>query len=380
MPVIASRGQASAGGFGSSSPYHQPALIFTYVGQVGTPFAYRWDDTNGIGEAYASPPGWTGTQGTWIRTSLDEKIVAVGSYQALNAYEWNGQYSGFVRKYAEPTSYSGINIANNSALGWNADKTRAMTSSGSGSGFSPALISWSDAGFGAKLTASVVAYQYAVGTPSKGQVSPNGLYFVMGGNSYSGTVAAYRFDNALTSGHLPSYSDGGYGGGLGSPPYNFAWSPDGNYIFGGYAQNSSPNDGPNLVVYAFDPNSGVTKLNYANYPQPTGPMKFTFNRSGTHLFGYGSQRVNTRVGHQTTYIYDGSGGLTRMADSVSGATLTGTPNSGPPSFNKTETRVLVGLNVAPFYAIYQWSNTTGLGVRLSVPALGFTAYQWGTFI
>ena len=54
----------------------------------------------------------------------------------------------------------------------------------------------------------------------------------MGGNAYSGTVAGYRFDNALTTGHLSSYSDGGYGGGNGAPPYNFAWSPDGNYIFG----------------------------------------------------------------------------------------------------------------------------------------------------
>ena len=377
MPVIASRGAASAGGFGSSSPYHQPAIIFNHLAAVGTPFAYRWDDTNGIGEAYASPPGWTGTQGSWIRTSLDETIVALGSYSALNAYEWNGQYSGFVRKYAEPASYTGMSVTNQS-LGWNADKTRAITSSGSTSP-SFALINWSDAGFGTKLTATVPS-QYAVGTASKGQVHPSGLYWVMGGNNYSGTVGAYRFDNALTSGHLSGYADGGSGGGLGTPPYNFAWSPDGNYIFGGYFQNSSPNDGPNLVVYAFDPNSGITKLNSGNYPQPTGPMKFTFNRSGTHLFGYGTQRVTGRVGSATTYIYDGSGGLTRMADPVTGSTLAGQPNGGPPSFNKTETRVLVSLLAAPYYAIYQWSNTTGLGVRLSVPDLGFTAYQWGIFI
>jgi YD repeat-containing protein len=378
MPVIASRGQASAGGFGSSSPYHQPALIFSYIGQAGTPFAYRWDDTNGIGEAYASPPGWTGTYGSYIRTSLDEKIVSIGSTAGFNMYEWNGQYSGFVRKYAEPSTYSGA-YPGYPCIGWNKDQNRVITTSTSSSP-SFGMWNWSDSGFGTRLTTSGLPSQYAVGTANRAQVSPNGLYFVMGGNNYGANVAGYRFDNALTAGHLSSYGSEGYGGGLGVPPYNFAWSPDGNYIFGGYYQNSSPNDGPFLVIYAFDPNSGVTKLNYVNYPQPTGPMKFSFNRSGTHLFGYGQQRVTGRVGHQTTYTYDGAGGLTRLADSVSGATLQGNPNSGPPSFNKTETRVLVGLNAAPFYAIYQWSNTTGLGAKLSTPDLGFTAYQWGTFI
>ena len=377
MPVIASRGAASAGGFGSSSPYHQPAIIFNHLAAVGTPFAYRWDDTNGIGEAYASPPGWTGTQGTFIRTSLDEKIVAVGSYSALNAYEWNGQYSGFVRKYAEPASYSGINIANNQALGWNADKTRAMTSSGSGSGFSCALINWSDAGFGTKLTYTGTNPQYAVNTASKGQVHPSGLYWVMGGNAYSGTTAAYRFDNALTQGHLPTYAGAGYGGGLGQPPFNYAWSPDGNYIFGGYSQNSSPNDGPNGIIYSFDPNSGVSIISTF---YPNGPMKFSFNRAGTHLFGYGTQRITGRIGAASVFIYDGAGGITRMADGPTGSTIAGITAAGPPSFNKTDTRVLVGINTAPFYAIYEWSNTTGLGARLTMPSVGLTAYNWATFI
>jgi len=375
MPVIASRGAASAGGFGSTSPYYQPALIFG--NSLGTASAYRWDDINGIGEAYASPPSWAGAQVAYIRTSLDEKIVSIGSTAGFNMYEWNGQYSGFVRKYAEPSTYSGA-YPGYPCIGWNKDQNRVITTSTSSSP-SFGMWNWSDSGFGTRLTYTSANSQYAVGTARSAQVHPSGLYWVMGGNNYGSNVAGYRFDNALTYGHLSSYGSEGYGGGLGVPPYNFAWSPDGNYIFGGYAQNSSPNDGPNLVVYSFDPNSGVAKLNYGNYPQPNGPMKFTFNRSGTHLFGYGTQRVTGRVGSASTYTWDGTS-LVKLADGASGSTLAGTPNGSEPSFNRAETRVIVSLIGAPYYAIYQWSNTTGLGARLTVPDVGLTNYGFARFI
>lgn len=377
MPVIASRGAASASGFGASAPYHQPAIIFS-SSSIGIR-AYAWSDATGIGEQYAAPPG-TYSGGSQFPRGVNipqaqrdpngpiiVNIPSQGS-NGYNAYEWNG-LRGFVKKYAEPAVYT--NFAYMQA--WSGDRTRVATGTSSSPYFG--LYEWSDAGYGAKLVGSGTPPSASPGNGTTMLTSPDGNWWIQVGDSSSGKVQPYKFATALVYGtrsaaQAPSWSSTG-------SVLSLCFHPvETSYIIYTTSNSNSPTSGANIGGWYWSNDTGFTAGSAGQFyvgANGNGAGIGAFNPSGTHYILQGQRQVTGRIGYITVFNWNGGGSMSLMAEPPSGTTLTGFNSSVcQPSFNKKETYVVVAASVAPYYSIYAWSNTTGLGARQSVPDLGST--------
>ena len=376
MPVIGSLGSASAGGFGATAPYHQPGILFS-GGGLGLR-AYKWDEVNGIGEQFPAPPSYTGTAARPVqiignsRNPRINTIVSAPSIGGLgfNAYEWNGQRGGFVKKYGEPSSY--LSGATTSQETWNKDRTRVVHQISATPYF--AMWEWSAAGHGARLTTTG---SLSVASPQSDQMminSPNEEWFVQEGSSSSGYLQPYKWADALTlslrngwpSRNAPSYDI-----------RSFFWHPTDPYVMFTGSNPGSPQSGSMWGGFTWNNSTGFTAGTTGTATpnvNVNGSMIGAFNPSGTHIVTAGTRTITGRIGYINVIIWNGAHNtLTLMAEPPSGTTLAGSVIQGSnPSWNSKETYVAVSAAVAPWYSIYRWSNTTGLGVRLSVPDLGAT--------
>ena len=266
---------------------------------------------------------------------------------------------------------------------WNKDRTRVATgSSGSSSGYF-SLYSWSDAGYGVKLSNSGSIPQATPGNGIQMITSPNGEWWIQVGASSSQRVQPYPFATAT---NLSVRASVGQQSSVNSSQsiHSMAFHPTEGYVLYTTGNNVS-NNGPFWGCWIWNNSTGFTALSAGRvYPGSTcnGNAVAAFNSAGTHVVASGALTVPGRIGYINVGLWNGSGLISLMAEPASGATLSGGIVSGVSqvSFNAKETHVLVSCNVAPFYAIHQWSNTTGLGVRLSVPDLGATSTLVGKFI
>lgn len=388
MPVIGSLGSASAGGFGATAPYHQPGILFS-GGGLGLR-AYKWDEVNGIGEQFPAPPGYVGTPARAVQiigNSQNPRINTIVSAPSVggggrNAFEWNGQRGGFVKKYGEPSSY--LTGSANSQDTWNNDRTRVVHQINATPYF--AMWTWSEAGYGTRLTTTG---SLTVASPQTDQMminSPNGEWFLQEGNSSSGHLQPYKWTDALTLGVRNGWPSGSSAA---TDIRSFFWPPtptnDPAYVLYTGSNPGSPLSGSMWGAFTWNNSTGLT-AGTAGRVNPNvnvnGSMIGAFNPSGTHIVTAGTRSITGRIGYINVLIWNGApNNCTLMAEPPSGTTLSGGVIQGSnPSWNSKETYLVVTAAVAPWYSIYRWSNTTGLGVRLSVPDLGATGALVAKFI
>ena len=389
MPVIGSLGSASAGGFGATAPYHQPGILFS-GGGLGLR-AYKWDEVNGIGEQFPAPPSYTGTAARPVQiigNSQNPRINTIVSAPSIgglgfNAYEWNGQRGGFVKKYGEPSSY--LSGATTTQETWNNDRTRVVHQITATPYF--AMWAWSEAGHGARLTTTG---SLGVAAPQSDQMminSPNGEWFVQEGSSSPGIIQPYKWADALNlslrNGWPYQPAASGY------DIRSFFWPPTPTnnpaYLLYTGSNPGSPLSGSMWGACTWNNSTGLTALTAGRVTPNVninGSMTGSFNPSGTHIVTAGGRSITGRIGYINVIIWNGApNNCTLMAEPPSGTTLAGGAIQGcNPSWNSKETYVVVTAAVAPWYSIYRWSNATGLGVRLSVPDLGAISAVTAKFI
>ena len=321
------------------------AVIFVGDGNIA---AYEWIPGTGFGSAYSAPSLPTNSNyDCFFSNNKDAFFVAGSSSPYVSAWAWNTD-TGFGSALSQPSSPQTVYAYGGGDI--NSADSAVVIGGQAGGGGQPEVVAYafsSSGGFGTKYSdpSSLIGQ-----TVRQVNFDPTDANIVMGVDQYLGfSVAKYAWSNSSGFGSKTTYTGINFGGG-----YGIDFHPSGSYVvvttgsspyarsygysssgFGSLVSTPSSTPGSATDDPAFNSDGSVVALCEFNspyvhaYAYSSGSFGTKYSNPSSLPGGY---RESVRFSPDDDVIFVGGGGRSTKVD------------------------------------IYNWSNSSGFGSRISTPS------------